>query len=305
VFVATDNNPTAPLTRVNRAPSFTKGVDQNIARDSGAHTVSGWATDISAGPPDEAAQVLQFIVTSDNTALFSVQPAISPAGTLTYTLAQGATGAAIVTVVLRDNGGTANGGDDTSDPQTFIIIGHAPPVVSSVRVNGGNDQQRSMVTSLVVTFDTPVTLDAGAFRLVLTRKPFGDRRPIGSEVGLLVTPAAGGTSATLTFTGTGIVGGSLPDGVYTLFTDLSRVTNAAGQAGAGTHSFALHRLFGDVDRDGDVDRRDLREFMQALGSTDGMPRYRSWFDFDGDGDIGLDDFREIRRRLARRLLPRV
>ena len=38
---------------------------------------------------------------------------------LTYTIAPNAVGSAIVTVVLKDNGGTANGGADTSAPQTF------------------------------------------------------------------------------------------------------------------------------------------------------------------------------------------
>src|SRR5207248_2595747 len=107
------------VTAVNDAPSFTKGANQSVMKDSGAQTVAGWASAISAGPADESSQALNFIVTNDNTGLFSAQPAISPTGTLTYTSAAGATGSATVTVQLHDDGGTANGGADTSAAQTF------------------------------------------------------------------------------------------------------------------------------------------------------------------------------------------
>src|SRR5262249_19992284 len=49
-------------------------------------------------------------------------PAIDPAtGTLTYTPAADANGTAVVTVRLRDDGGTDRGGQDTSAAQTFTI----------------------------------------------------------------------------------------------------------------------------------------------------------------------------------------
>ena len=105
---------------VNDEPSFVKGADQSVNEDAGPQSVSGWATSISAGP-NESSQTLTFVTSSDNTALFSVQPSISASGTLSYTPAANANGTAIVTVVLQDNGGTANGGDDTSPAQTFTI----------------------------------------------------------------------------------------------------------------------------------------------------------------------------------------
>lgn len=106
---------------VNDAPSFTAGSDQTIDEDAGAQTVSGWATSISAGPPDESGQSLAFNVSSDNAGLFSAQPAIDAGGTLSYTPAPDANGSATVTVSLSDDGGTANGGSDTSSEQTFTI----------------------------------------------------------------------------------------------------------------------------------------------------------------------------------------
>src|SRR5207237_930128 len=82
---------------------------------------ANWATNISAGPADESAQTLNFIVTTSNAALFSVAPAIAANGTLTYTPATDVNGSATVTVQLHDNGGVANGGVDTSAAQTFTI----------------------------------------------------------------------------------------------------------------------------------------------------------------------------------------
>ena len=65
---------------------------------------------------------MTFNVTGNtNAALFSIAPAISSAGLLSYTAAPNANGTATITVELQDNGGTAGGGDDTSAPQTFTI----------------------------------------------------------------------------------------------------------------------------------------------------------------------------------------
>ncbi len=112
---------TIAVTAVNDEPSFVKGSDQNVNEGASAQTVSGWGTSISAGPSNESGQVLSFNTTNNNNGLFSVQPSISSAGTLTYTLAANASGTATVTVVLSDNGGTANGGDDIFASQTFSI----------------------------------------------------------------------------------------------------------------------------------------------------------------------------------------
>jgi Big-like domain-containing protein len=108
------------ITPVNDSPSFTKGANQNVSEDSGPQTIPGWATAISPGP-DEAGQTISFVVTSDNKALFSAQPVVSSDGTLRYTPAPNASGVANVSVVAMDTGGTADGGSDTSAPNTFLI----------------------------------------------------------------------------------------------------------------------------------------------------------------------------------------
>ncbi len=135
--MAESNVATATLTVnfVNQAPSFVAGPNQVVNEDAAAQVVTGWASGLSAGPPSESGQTLNFLVGVDNAALFSVAPAISPDGTLTYTPAPGASGTATVTVQLHDDGGTANGGVDASPPQTFTIA-----------VNFVNDQPSFLAT---------------------------------------------------------------------------------------------------------------------------------------------------------------
>ncbi|QDU19695.1 Calx-beta domain-containing protein [Urbifossiella limnaea] len=100
---------------VNDAPTFAASPSQTDPRRAGPQVVPGWASAISAGPPDEAGQRLTFEVTADNPTLFAVQPAIDPAtGTLTYTPGSGF-GSAVVTVRLHDDAG------GTSAARTFTV----------------------------------------------------------------------------------------------------------------------------------------------------------------------------------------
>ena len=122
---------------VNDPPSFTKGGNQLVQLNSGPQTMPSWATAISPGPQNESDQTVSFLVSNDKNALFSTQPAINASGTLSYTPAPDASGTAVVTVVARDNGGTANGGVDSSAPQTFTIFVNAPPTVSLVSPTNG------------------------------------------------------------------------------------------------------------------------------------------------------------------------
>jgi hypothetical protein len=128
------------MSQVNDAPSFVAGADQTVAEDSGPHSVSGWATGISAGPVDESDQQLTFEVSSNaNPDLFSTQPSVAANGTLSYTPAANANGSAAITVKLHDDGGTAIGGVDTSSEQTFIINVAAvndAPIVSNLQGDG-------------------------------------------------------------------------------------------------------------------------------------------------------------------------
>jgi hypothetical protein len=110
-------------------PNYT-GVRANrveIGGRTGGANDNHWIDDLSivAFPFDasaaEAGQTVTFQATADKPGMFSAGPAIASDGTLTYTPAPNANGVANVTVVAKDNGGTAGGGHDTSAPCSFTI----------------------------------------------------------------------------------------------------------------------------------------------------------------------------------------
>ena len=116
-----------------------------------------WATAISPGPANEAGQTVGFTLV-DQHPRRSSRPAANPRsprdGTLTYTPATGAHGTTTVTITAVDDGGTANGGIDTSAAQTFTItITNLPPtaVADSATVN---ENDPAGVTFNVLANDT-------------------------------------------------------------------------------------------------------------------------------------------------------
>jgi hypothetical protein len=192
-----------------------------VIENSGPFSVSTIAA-ISPGPADEAAQTVGFSVTNDNGALFSVQPAISASGTLTFTPAFNANGTATVTVVAQDNGGTANGGTNGSAPQTFIItvtaVNSAPSVAFAtnnvvVLANSGPATNGGFAV-----FTAGPTNESGqslvAYTLSNSSNPLFSAQPAIDNAGTLTfTPAA---SAFGTATVTVVVqdnGGSASGGV--------------------------------------------------------------------------------------------
>jgi hypothetical protein len=111
---------------VNDAPTFTSGGNVAVDEDSGAYSAA-WATDISEGAANEDTQTLTFEVTNDNSSLFASgsEPSISADGILSFTPADDANGSANITVKLKDDGGTPNGGSDTSTEVKFTITVNA------------------------------------------------------------------------------------------------------------------------------------------------------------------------------------
>ena len=112
---------TVVVTAVNDAPSFIAGSNITVPFDDGSQKIDLWATSILTGPADEDGQQVTFVVTNDDNAVFETQPAIDEDGDLTFESAAGASGVATVTVVLADDGGTADGGVDSGAPVTFLI----------------------------------------------------------------------------------------------------------------------------------------------------------------------------------------
>jgi hypothetical protein len=191
----------------------------------------------------------------------------------------------------------ANDGQADSNVATVTITVNppagAPPTVESVVINDGS-AQRSMVTSIIVMFNTVVTIDdlAAAFQMV--------NKAGGSPVGLIpsLNDVGGKTVVTLAFNGSAVVGGSLEDGDYLLKVYADRVhasgLNLDGNGdGTPNDNFTygaaaadkFFRLFGDQDGDRDVDATDRFAFLSARGKTRGQAGYLWYFDYDNDGDV--------------------
>jgi LPXTG-site transpeptidase (sortase) family protein len=124
------------LRPVNDAPSFTPGGNVNVPMNSGPYSAP-WASSISAGPANESGQTLSFMISNNNNGLFIAQPDLSLAGGLSFTPVAGVTGSAQVSVTLSDDGGTADGGVDTSPTETFTISVGPFPIVVQVRAEDG------------------------------------------------------------------------------------------------------------------------------------------------------------------------
>jgi hypothetical protein len=153
------------VNQVNDAPSFNRGTVPTVTEDSGPITINNWATNISVGPTtaaaNESGQTPTFIFDTNNPSLFASGPQVvnlsGNTGALTFTPAPDANGIATVTVRLRDDGGTANGGVDTSTPQTFTINvlsrNDAPtfnPLLSDVVVLEDDPQQSVQIADTIV-----------------------------------------------------------------------------------------------------------------------------------------------------------
>ena len=183
----------------NQPPTFTPGPDQLVLEDAGAQTVSGWATNISPGPTNEASQTLTFLVSNNNNNLFAAQPFLSPDGTLTYESAPDANGSAIVTVLLRDSGGTNFTGMDTSLAYAFTITVlpvNDPPSLLPVSAQIAYVLIPLRVTNVVIDPDLPT--DRMTFRLA-AGAPMGAR--IHPSNGVFVwtpTPAQAASSNLIT-----------------------------------------------------------------------------------------------------------
>jgi LPXTG-site transpeptidase (sortase) family protein len=148
------------LRPVNDAPSFTPGGNIIVPMNSGAYAAL-WASSISSGPANESGPTLNFTVSNDNNGLFASQPDLSPTGTLSFIPTSGVTGSAQVSVTLSDNGGTTDGGVDTSPTEIFIITVAPFPTITGVWAEGSpailpGAVVIERINDILVQFDLPL-----------------------------------------------------------------------------------------------------------------------------------------------------
>jgi len=183
------------------------------------------------------------------------------------------------------------------------------PTVTGVTVNNSS-AQRSLVTSVAVTFSGPVTLPADPASAFTLTYIGGTAGTVGSTVGgfsVTTTTINGVTVATLSnFTGTNTANGSLIDGRYALKVTGSAVTsNGTPMAADFTYADSgtatgnqLYRLYGDVTGDRVVNGADFLAFRAAFGASSSDPAYNAAFDINGDGVINGADFLAFRNNFG-------
>lgn len=142
---------TVTVAPVNDAPSIEIGGDRSAVSGQDELIESGFAGEFDPGPNEADQSIDEFVVGNDNNDLFSVQPAIDQNGTLSFTPnAENRQGSAEVTVQVRDDGGTANGGEDLSVARSFTItIGTSADV--SIQVSGESDGEAGSTATYTVT----------------------------------------------------------------------------------------------------------------------------------------------------------
>ncbi len=127
-----------------------------------------------------------------------------------------------------------------------------------------------------------VTLSSGAITLYNTTTSTSE--PVSWS-----NPTGDGKTWLVAFTGSDIVGGSLPDGIYNL---VIHHANVSGITMSSNVTYAFHRLFGDVNGDGTVNAVDSAAFNQAL-----LVQYDPAFDYNADSALTASDNLQLKHRL--------
>jgi VCBS repeat-containing protein len=222
---------TLTVVSVNDAPSLTAVDPPAVLEDAGLQTVNDWAT-FNAGTDESAQSVAAYIVSDvSNPGLFSTPPAVAADGTLTYTPAANANGTSTFKVAVQDNGGTANGGVDTSTAQTFTITVTAvndAPVNTVPAEQSVNEDTELMFSSGNGNALSVTDIDAGANTIQVTV----------SALNGTITPAASGASLSGSGTASATITGTLAQ-VNSALNGLKYKGNANFNATRGSETLTI------------------------------------------------------------------
>lgn len=194
-----------------------------------------------------------------------------------------------ITAVYSGDGNFLSG---TSPVVTQVVNSTTPaPGVSGVVINGGQ-QQRSMLTSLTVTFSEVVNTAPLANAFTLTR--LSDSATVQVNVSTAVVNNQ--TVATLTFSGSNTEGSdglypnlSIADGNWTLTINHADVVSGGTIMATDYTQANIKRIFGDYYGTGTVDSSDLGVLGTTFGLGLGNPAFIAAFDSDGNGEIDSVD----------------
>jgi len=154
---------------VNEAPTINAIANQSFCSTTADQSIA--LAGITAGP--ESNQTTTVTVTADNAALFT-QLSADPAH-LRFRFAAGANGSTNITVTVKDNGGTANGGiDQTSYTFTLGVTSIAAPTITSnkgTKVSKGIPVELTATGGVTYAWDNAPGIISGQNAAVLTIRP--------------------------------------------------------------------------------------------------------------------------------------
>ena len=184
-------------------------------------------------------------------------------------------------------------GDTTAASALYAVtIDGTAPALPTASINDGA-AQRSMVKKLALSFGEKVVLGTGA---VTVKKSDGSDVP---DTTLLVTnPSGDQRNYVLSFSGIGVVGGSLADGIYDLSVAAAGVHDLAGNALGGNFSQRFHRLYGDYDGNKTVNNGDYFWFKQTFNKNTGDTGFLDLCDYDANGTVNNGDYFQFKKRFG-------
>jgi hypothetical protein len=288
---------TVTVNHVNVAPTIDTPANVTINENAGQQTVN--LTGISAGAGD-AGQTLMVTASSNNTAL--INPSVtytSPnsTGTLTFTPAANSFGTATITVTVMDNGGTQNGGVDTTSVHFTVTVNQVSATVTAVSADWGTSGTIVLQTAADGLRLLPAGRNtdlpwSGINKLQITLSQAESLSPSDVSVtGIAVanygpvTISGSGTNYTITF-------------AHAINT-ADRVTVTIGNAVITTFTRRLDVLPGDANDDGVVNAQDLVAVRNDFASLGGV--YNIFDDIDGDGAVDINDTNLVGRFVGKKL----
>jgi len=184
-------------------------------------------------------------------------------------------------------------GNTTAESAPYAVtVDTAVPALPTSSINDGA-AQRSMVKKLTLSFGEKVVLDTGA---VTIKKSDGSDVP--DTTLLLTNPSGDQKNYVLSFSGIGVVGGSLADGIYDLSVAAAGVHDLAGNALSGSFSQRFHRLYGDYDGNKTVNNGDYFWFKQTFNKSVGETGFLDLCDYDANGTVNNGDYFQFKKRFG-------
>lgn len=186
---------TLTVTQVNDPPTVQKVGDcaggVTVSEDSGEY--QGACLTLDPGPPNESSQELSsWLIQAESTLGFATGPTITAGGDLVFRPLANASGTATLSVRGRDNGGTANGGADTSAPvEITITVSPVPdaPVAAPDSFGALKDRTLNIGSPGVLVNDTDA--DGDALTATLVSSPVHGALTLAANGSFSYTPAIG------------------------------------------------------------------------------------------------------------------